>query len=969
MNGAIPASAHVRRALLAAVAIVMAAALVSAPGASAALPKGFEAQQTITGLTTATGVAYAPDGRAFVVEKGGVLKVAPKGSKTATTLLDIRDHVNHAADRGLLGVAVDKDFASNGYVYILYTYDFGMVDDLDGPQTSRLSRITVLPNNTLANPGNPETVLLGSVVGAGCPTLSNTVDCIPSEGLSHSIGSVRVDPTDGTLFVGSGDASDFGAVDEAALGTYDEQTYRGKILHIDRNGNGLPVHSFCPGQTNLALVCTKLYAKGFRNPFRFQLRPGGGLAVGDVGWNTWEEVDLIDGPGGNYGWPCYEANTKTPGYKDQAGCDSLYANEGGPNAAIAPDYAYDRSTGGSAVVGGPTYVGNQYPAGYQDSIFIGDYTGNFVKRLILKPNGDVDHVEAFATDWIGTALELAPSGNLAAVNYGTGAPGDGFVEEYVYTPGNSTPVPTVKATPTTGAAPLKVAFSSAGTTDPDGDALAYSWDFGDGGSSTAANPEHTYTQPGSFTATLTVDDGRGKTASKSLTITPGGDAPVVQILTPTAGSPYRDGSVVGLQGSATDKQDGALGGASLTWIVRLIHGSHFHPLATLTGTEASFNAATDHDADSHYEIRLIATDSGGLTNEKTIEIHPETIPLTIESVPAGAPISYGGRAFFTNTTQTTAIGYDTTLSAAKRFGVGGRRYQFASWSDGGAQLHALKVPDHACTVRASYAEDYAAGGVASASGVEGAGLDAAQVLDDSSLTRWSSTVTANPWWQVDLGAVKDVRGVEVDWEAAYAAGYRILTSADGASFAEAATASASGAGTVATPVPAVQARYVRIEATTKANPAWGISAYDIRVLGPALDAGTPPACAPEVGPPPPGMPEPPDQPPPTVPKPPTPKDTTRPTVKEPKIVKRRGRAPVLTFRLSERATVRVRLNRSARRTWKPVKTLVKQTPKGAVRITMPKTLGAGLYRVTVSATDVAGNPLKKPVTVRFRIGG
>lgn len=957
---------HLRRALGAAIVI----AAVAAPGASAALPKGFEAQQTITGLTTTTDVAYAPDGRAFITEKGGVLKVAPKGSKTATTLLNISDHVNHAADRGLLGVAVDKDFASNGYVYILYTYDTGLVDDLDGPQTSRLSRLTVLPNNTLANPGNPETVVLGSIVGQGCPALSNTVDCIPSEGLSHSIGSVRVDPKDGTLFVGTGDAADFNSVDPLALGTYTEDTYRGKILHIDRNGNGLSGHSFCPGETNLALVCTKIYAKGFRNPFRFQLRPSGGLTVGDVGWNTWEEVDLIDGPGGNYGWPCYEAHTRTPGYKDLPACKPQYANEGGPNAAIEPDWKYDRQDGGSAVVGGPTYVGDLYPAGYQDSIFFGDYTGNFIKRLILKPNGDVDHVETFATDWIGTALEVAPNGNLVAVNYGTGAPGDGYVEEYVYSSGNGTPNAVATADKTTGAAPLTVNFTGSASTDPDGDTLTYSWTFGDGDTSTAANPSHTYTQPGTFTATLTVDDGRGKTASKSIQITPGGDAPTVHIDAPTAGSLYRDGSIVSLQGSATDKQDGTLAGASLTWIVRLIHATHFHPLSTLTGTSTSFTALRDHDADSHYEIRLIAKDKDGLTGEQTIQIFPETVPLTIQSVPAGAPVSYGGRSFSAPTTQTTAIGYDTTISAAERFSNGGRRFQFDSWSDGGWLVHDLTVPDAASTLTVRYVEDYAAGGTASASSIESTDFAAAAALDDSELTRWSSKPEDAPWWQVDLGAERSITRVDVDWEAAYAAKYRILTSLDGVTFTEAATDTAAAAGTKATTFAARPARYVRVETTQRANPAWGVSAYDVRVLGPLETPVEPPGGG---GGQPPGEREtpspiippidakpPPDYVPPKV-------DRTRPVVSRAKIVKERKGRRALTLRMNERGTVTAKLRRKVRGRWQSVSLLTKRvaTP-GAVKLSLPKRLKHGSYQLVVTATDRASNITKAPVVVRFQ---
>lgn len=972
---------HVRRAL--GVALVSAAVVCAAlPAAAAAtdLPKGFEAREMVGGLTSATGVAFAPDGRAFIVEKDGRLKVAQPGAKTASLLLDISDHVNSYGDRGLLGVAVDKDFATNGYVYLLYTYELNkLIPDDSGAMVSRLTRITIGSNGAVANPANPETTLIGSYSAGPCPTASNTLDCIPSEGSSHSIGSVRVDPTDGTLYVGSGDASDFNSVDPMALRTYDESSYAGKILHVDRNGNGLPGHSFCPADQTLTHVCTKLYAKGFRNPFRFELRPTGGLTVGDVGWNTWEEVDLINAAGRNYGWPCYEAHTRTPGYDQNPVCKAQYAKEGTDDAVVLPDWKYDRSTGGSAVVGGPTYLGDQYPAGYENSIFYGDYTGHFIERMVLNSSGTVDHVESFATDWIGTALELAPSGNLVAVNFGTGSGPDGFIEEYVYSPGNTTPVAQASATPTSGEAPLNVQFKGDASKDADGDTLSYAWDFGDGTpGSTVANPKHTYTQPGTFTATLTVDDGRGRSASKSIKITPGGDPPTVSIDAPVTGDTYRDGDVVALRGSATDPQDGTLSGASLQWTVTLHHLQHTHPLSAASGAISKFTAQRDHDADSHYEITLVATDKKGLTASKTVEIYPQTVTMQINSAPAGAPVTYGGRAFLAPTTQTTAIGYDTTVSAAERYSVGSRRFQFESWSDGGALVHNLRVPDAAATLKATYVEDFAAAGTATASSIEGPDFAAANALDDSSLTRWSSQPGDGAWWQVDLGAAKSITSVEVDWEDAYASKYRILTSLDGTDFTEAAQGAASGAGTAATALAPRSARYVRIEALERANDNWGISAFDVRVLGPVDEPVTPPDDTPPDDTPPgggtPRQTTPPILPPVDTAPPgritaPKATDTTRPTVKRVTVVKRAHGRRVLTLHLSERGTVSARVRRRVKGHWKSVARIKtrKAQPAGTVRISLPRSLKAGRYSVVVSAIDAAGNATRRPVTIRFGV--
>src|SRR5215213_514934 len=533
------------------VALLLTLLAFSAAEATAAptYPASFEERTAIGGLWMPVGVAWTPDGRALITEKPGRLKVAAAGATTATTILDIGNRVNNNSDRGMLGVTVDSGFATNHYIYLLYTYDLNQLSpDSTAPMVSRLERYVLNNDNTLSAP----TVILGSYVSGSCPTPSNTLDRIPSEGLSHSIGTVISAP-DGTLWVGSGDAASYSTVDALALGTYNEQSMRGKILHIDRNGNGLTGHPFCPADTDLTHVCAKIWAKGFRNPYRFKLRPNGGLTVGDVGWNDREELELIDPAevGKNWGWPCYEGTTRTPGYRDLAQCGPEYAKEGTANADVGPDYDYQH-TGSNAILGGPQYTGTGYPAGYQNSVFFGDYAGGFLKRATIDSQNRVTGVVDFATGWSATDIVAMPSGNVGYVAFGTGANGTGALKEIVYSGANATPVAAAAGTPTSGAAPLTVAFSSAGSRDPDGDPLTYSWNFGDGGTSTAANPSHVYTNAGSYTARLTVSDGRGGSSSATVAIQAGNAAPSVTLDAPADGSSYTDGEAIPLRATATD---------------------------------------------------------------------------------------------------------------------------------------------------------------------------------------------------------------------------------------------------------------------------------------------------------------------------------------------------------------------------------------------------------------------------------
>jgi glucose/arabinose dehydrogenase len=149
-------------------------ALAAAPTFAVSYPAGFEERTVVGGLSDPMSMAWAPDGRMFITEKPGRLKVVPPGGSTATTILDISSRVNHANDRGLLGLSLDSNFASNGYLYLSYTYDVTpLTADSEGAMVSRVGRFTIGANNSVS----PETVVLGTHVSGPCPAPSNTVDC------------------------------------------------------------------------------------------------------------------------------------------------------------------------------------------------------------------------------------------------------------------------------------------------------------------------------------------------------------------------------------------------------------------------------------------------------------------------------------------------------------------------------------------------------------------------------------------------------------------------------------------------------------------------------------------------------------------------------------------------------------------------------------------------------------------------
>src|SRR4051812_47523025 len=256
-----PAQRILRRAGPAwAVGTLVAGILIAGSSAAHAsvLPTGFGETTIASGADAPTAMAWAPDGRLFITQKGGAVLVrAPDG--TMKTLLDISAEVNDYVYRGLVGIAVDKDFASNGYLYLLYSHELEPKNpDSPDPMASRLTRVTVNTDNTLQSPGNPETVILGTESNANCPEPDNTLDCIAGDFYFHSIGTVRSDPADGTLWIGSGEAHPH-AVDSLSYRPYDPTSFAGKLIHVDRNGHGLTGHPFCPADNDLTHVCTKIY--------------------------------------------------------------------------------------------------------------------------------------------------------------------------------------------------------------------------------------------------------------------------------------------------------------------------------------------------------------------------------------------------------------------------------------------------------------------------------------------------------------------------------------------------------------------------------------------------------------------------------------------------------------------------------------------------------------------------------------
>jgi glucose/arabinose dehydrogenase len=737
------------------------AALVAAtaPAARAAtLPAGFQESVVFNGLSNPTVVRFAPDGRVFVAEKRGVIKVFDSlTDATPTTFADLNVNVYNFWDRGLLGMALAPNFPSDPYVYILYTYDHELGSAAPAPRWGTAG-VYSDPCPTPPGPtGGGGCVVSGrlSRLQANGNTMTGSEQVLVEDWCqqypSHSTGAVEFG-ADGSLYASGGDGASFEYVDYGQTGSPlnpcgdppggvgatltpptaeggalrsqdlrtagDPVTLDGTIIRVNpATGAGLPDN---PLASSSDANARRIIANGLRNPFRFTRRPGTSeLWLGDVGWGTWEEINRITDPLGaveNFGWPCYEGAPRQGGYEgaNLAICQNLYAQ---PTAVTAPYFAYHHNnrvvanetcpTGSSSTAGLQFEFasGGNYPAEYQDALFFADYSRDCIWAM---PKGTNGHpapglVRTFVADAANPVnLETGPGGDLFYVDF------DGGTIRRIRYFANQPPTAAATATPTVGNAPLTVNFDGSQSTDPDGGTLAYAWDLdGDGAFDDAgtAQTSYTYTTDGVRTASLRVTDNQGASDTDSVTITVGNTPPTATINTPAAGTTWRVGDTISFSGSATDQQDGPLPASSLTWNLVLQHcpsTCHSHQVQEFPGVASGSFVAPSHEYPSYLELQLTATDSGGLRHTVTRRLDPRTVVLTFQTNPGGFQLVVNGTTATATFTRTVIVGSTNTITAPSPQTKGGKNYLFQSWSDGGGQTHSITAPTSATSYTARF---------------------------------------------------------------------------------------------------------------------------------------------------------------------------------------------------------------------------------------------------------------------------
>ncbi|WP_328666871.1 ThuA domain-containing protein [Streptomyces sp. NBC_00322] len=656
----------------------------AAPAADAA-PAAEEFQQvTLAKGGEETGepmsLAVLPDRSVLHTSRNGELRMTDSAGNTRVVgTVPVYSH----DEEGLQGIGLDPKFGENRFVYLYYAPPLstpagdapneGTAEDFakfDG--VNRLSRFVLKADGTLDNASEKKIIDIPATRGICC----------------HVGGDIDFD-AQGNLYLSTGDdsnpfASDgFTPIDErpgrnpaydARRTSGNTNDLRGKILRIKVNDDAsysIPDGNlFAPGT---AKTRPEIYAMGFRNPFRFSVDKKTGIVyVGDYGPDA-GAADPKRGPGGqvefaritkpgNFGWPfCtgkndpyvdYDFATKTSGATFDCAAPK---NESPYNTGLVdlppaqPAWIpYDGGsvpefdTGSESPMGGQVYRYDaaspspvKFPEAYDGDFFAGEFGRRWIKRIEQGEDGAVQSINP--VPWTGTQImdmAFGPDGALYVLDYGTawfGGDENSGLYRIENATGGRSPVAEAAATKTSGQAPLRVGFSSAGTSDADGDALTYAWDFGDGGTSTEANPTYTYKKNGTYTATVTAKDPSGRTGSASVHVVVGNTAPKVTLQLPVEGQLFSFGDEIPFKVAVTDPEDGTIDCAKVKVTYVLGHDSHGHPVTSAHGCTGTIKTSADGGHDPNANIFGVFdaeyTDGGGggqaaLTSHDQAQLQP-----------------------------------------------------------------------------------------------------------------------------------------------------------------------------------------------------------------------------------------------------------------------------------------------------------------------------------------------------------
>lgn len=609
---------------------------------SQSLPAGFS-RVKVASIDIATAIAFAPDGRLFVCQKDGKVRIIKNGSLLTSPFVTLT--VAQDGERGISGMTFDPNFATNKYLYIYYTATTPTIHN-------RLSRFTANGDVVLAN---SELALLDF----------ETVNTV-----LHNGGGMGFAP-DGKLYLAIGE-------DNSPNNAQNLSTHKGKLLRLNADGT-TPTDN--PFYSSASAITRRIWSSGLRNPYTMDIQPGTGkIYVNNVGADSWEEVHDATQPGLNFGWPVVEGSSSDPAYTN-------------------PVFAYPHeSTGqkGCAITGGAFFnpVSTNYPAQYIGKYFYQDFCNGWM--YYVTPGNPATSNTFFGTGLItqNLALLTGPDGNLYYINrYNT----DAGIYKIIYT-NNNAPVITnhPQSQTVTQGQPAVFSVSASGATP-----FTYQWkkngtNISGATASTYSIAATAQSHAGQYAAMVTNSYGSALSNAATLSVTAFNAAPSCTINIPAAGARFRAGDTIRFTGTGTDTEDGTLPASAFSWVVEFHHNNnHFHPGPVIPAgiKSGSFvTSRTDYtDANIFCRILLKVTDSNGLTDTARVDVLPYSSSLSFITDPPGLQIVYAGQPKVTPFTTLTTEGNRITISALSPQSAGASNYVFDHWASGAAKTHVIEV--------------------------------------------------------------------------------------------------------------------------------------------------------------------------------------------------------------------------------------------------------------------------------------
>jgi glucose/arabinose dehydrogenase len=481
-------------------------------------------------------------------------------------------------------------------------------------------------------------------------------------------------------------------------------------------------------------------AKGFRNPFRYTFDPKTGeIYTGNVGSSEIEEIDRFQAPPSalyNSGWPCYEGLQHQFQFKELGldTCNALYKAqaEGHPQTS-EPFFTYSHkqtvvpgdecpTESGSAISGLSFYEGGTYPAKYEGALFFADAVRGCFWVMYPGADGkpDPSTTERFLREnkiYPGVKIAEGPEGNLYYADLFGENFGEGSIHRIAFS--ETAPTARLKAEPPYGlydsGGDFETTLDASASSDPNQPAasLTYEWDLNEDGvfesSGSAETKTVTFTEAeqearekanpkksANRIVAVRVKDSDGSTSVARITVYPGDKPPVVTITSPLASEKWSVGDTVDLNGKAFDA-NGAEINTPLPyyWVTRMAHcpdpahpeACHEHPLQTFSGIRHAEFIAPQHEYPSYIQIILRVSDNRGLSGTATLAFKPNTVHVSLQSIPAGIPLLAGTEEEPTPFALTAIDGSEIQITAPPTAEVGGKKYIWQSWSDGGPIGH------------------------------------------------------------------------------------------------------------------------------------------------------------------------------------------------------------------------------------------------------------------------------------------